>query len=1026
MAGRRIIGENKHALKRKPSMDLDEEKRLESGRQTVRELVNKFEANRPYFKSNQFDETSTRTQFLDPFFSALGWDMADKAGKGPFADVLRERSVYGEVAGARVLLKPDYTFRVGGQPQICVEAKRPSADVDDQDSIFQIKNYAWNQSLSAGILTNFDQLRVLATRIQPALKRPWEGDLTKLHLSLGSYVDSFEDIWEVLSYDAVTRGGLARQAVAALGKTPGQRVDRAFLADLERWRLSIARDLAKSTALQGWELTEISQRLLDRLVFIRVCEDRHIEPKPLLKRVLGASQPRSELQEITQRLNVQYNGTLFKEHPADTAPVSDELLRTIIRTLYPPDSPYRFDVINVEILGTIYERFLGSEIVRTGPKQVRAENRPEVRKAGGVYYTPQWIVDEIVSMAVEPVVAGKSPIQLAKVKILDPACGSGSFLIGAFDRIVREYEAYYTAHPTVSPRDHYLRADRRRRLTERKRAQILVDNIFGVDVDPQAVEVTMMSLYLKALEGEDSASISNQRAAQTSLLQAALLPPLDRNIVCGNTLVSADSFQMELGGLETEELRRLNPFDWNDPAYRLRDVVRGGGFDAVIGNPPYFSVDATYGRKHPMLGYLKSQYPQVWQDKTDILFYFLAKAIQLSKRYVAFIVSRAFLEAYKAAKLRQTIATTAPAIELIDFQGFRVFADASISTAILLLDKTEANASRKTDVRRLATSEASAESVMAGIHDGSAPFERFETSLSQAGDPWFLVPESEREITALMDQGRPTLKDVALVGQGMQTGENDAFTITRKMADSFGVPEQLLKPRVRNSDVDRYSFDERDELLLYLEEVLEYKLLPTGVRSILEQPARKRALMSRAAYERGDCLWWRYTWPLHQERYGDPRLICPYRASNNRFALDGHFDVLSLTDTTVIFPNLDRKESPKYWLGLLNSRTLTYRMRRLAKLTGAGMYEYFWNAVEKLPMRTIDFGSGPDVKAHALIVGLVDELVQLAGSLRREKSPNQRSQLRRRFDAADKRLEGQVLNLYGISEEASRQEILSI
>jgi len=385
-----------------------------------------------------------------------------------------------------------------------------------------------------------------------------------------------------------------------------------------------------------------------------------------------------------------------------------------------------------------------------------------------------------------------------------------------------------------------------------------------------------------------------------------------------------------------------------------------------------------------------------------------------------------FLEAYKAAKLRQTIATTAPAIELIDFQGFRVFADASISTAILLLDKTEANAGRKTDVRRLSTSDASAESVMAGIHGGSAPFERFETSLSQAGDPWFLVPESEREITALMDQGRPTLKDIALVGQGMQTGENDAFTITRKMADSLGVPEQLLKPRVRNSDVDRYSFVERDELLLYLEEVLEYKLLPTGVRSILEQPARKNALMSRAAYERGDCLWWRYTWPLHQERYGDPRLICPYRASNNRFALDGHFDVLSLTDTTVIFPNLDRKESPKYWLGLLNSRTLTYRMRRLAKLTGAGMYEYFWNAVEKLPMRTIDFGSAPDVKAHAVVVGLVDELVQLAGNLRREKSPNQRSQLRRRFDAADKRLEGQVLILYGISEEASRQEILSI
>lgn len=1009
-----------------PITDFDEQDRLETGREIVRQLALKFQANLPYYLSNQFDETSTRTQFLEPFFAALGWDMNDTLRKGAFADVIRERSVVGEVAGVNVLLKPDYTFRVGGQPQVCIEAKRPGVEIDAIDRIYQVKNYAWNQSLTVGVLTNFRQLRVFATSSPPDLAKPWEGDLEGLHLSFDKFADSFDEIWNVLSYDAARRGGLAQTALAALGKTVGQRVDKAFLADLERWRLLVARDLAHQTSLSGWELTEVSQLLLDRMVFIRVCEDRNIEPKPVLRPLIEAADIRGDLQTITARLNVQYNGTLFKQHLVDVAPMSDQLLRDLIPRLYPPMSPYRFDVINVEILGTIYERFLGNEIVRAPDGQVKSVKRPEVRKAGGVYYTPQWVVDEIVRMAVEPLVAGKSPGQLAKVKILDPACGSGSFLLGAFNRIVREYESYYSAHPTVTPRDHYQSIDGRRRLTERKKAQILVDNIFGVDVDLQAVQVTMMSLYLKALEGEDSTSLSNQRGAQTSLLQVALLPPLDRNIVCGNSLVSADGFQMELAGLDSEDLRKLNPFDWLDPAYGFRDVVQAGGFDAVIGNPPYFNVDSSYGRNHPMLDYLRNHYPEVWQDKTDILFYFLAKGTQLTKRFVGFIVSRAFMEAYKAARLRETLVRTAPCVELIDFQGFRVFTEAGISTAIVVLDHSKAGTQPTTSVRRLSPGAHPLGTVMAAVRDGSAPFERFETRLDATGDPWLLVKDSERELIDLLNGAWPQLGDIATVGQGMQTGENNAFAVTDKIASNLKIPAQLLKRRVRNSDVERFGYTLRDESLLYLEDVLVYELLPSALRALLEQPGRQSLLKSRAAFVRGDCLWWRYTWPLHKELYGLPRLICPYRASYNRFMLDSGFEVLSLTDTTVVFPNSDRKEHATYWLGLLNSRTLSYRMRHLAKLTGQGMYEYFWNAVAQLPARTIDFTSQADIAAHGRVVRLVTEIINLSSQLKVERSPSGRAVLQRRVATADRALEEIILDLYSVTDAPARAEILGL
>src|SRR5207248_11100928 len=112
----------------------------------------------------------------------------------------------------------------------------------------------------------------------------------------------------------------------------------------------------------------------------------------------------------------------------------------------PPKSPYRFDVIGVELLGSIYERYLGNTI-RTTAHQVRIEEKPEVRHARGVYYTPQYIVDYIVKETVGKVIESKTPKQIEKIHIVDPACGSGSFLIGAFQCLIDYHTAYLVAHP---------------------------------------------------------------------------------------------------------------------------------------------------------------------------------------------------------------------------------------------------------------------------------------------------------------------------------------------------------------------------------------------------------------------------------------------------------------------------------------------------------------------------------------------------------------------------------------------------
>ena len=199
-----------------------------------------------------------------------------------------------------------------------------------------------------------------------------------------------------------------------------------FLADLTRWRQVLARDLAKNNhKLDVWQLNESTQLTLDRLVFIRVCEDRGLEAEEHLRTLLDEKDPYAAFIRALAPLRATYNGGLLDPDLADGLTVTPKVFKDIIRGLYTPWSPYRFDAIGVEILGSIYERALGSIITLRSDRSVNVELKPEVRKAGGVYYTPQWVVDEIIRSTIDPLIARKRPAQLQNFRILDPALAPG-------------------------------------------------------------------------------------------------------------------------------------------------------------------------------------------------------------------------------------------------------------------------------------------------------------------------------------------------------------------------------------------------------------------------------------------------------------------------------------------------------------------------------------------------------------------------------------------------------------------------
>lgn len=1020
----------------------------EAGREAVSALCAVFAENLAYYKSTEFDETSARQRFIDPFFAALGWDVADEQKRGPLADVVLEVSMRGRhrhgqavaaeeqedervaVAlaaqgdpGAVGVRRPDYSFRLSGRTRFLVEAKRPSVEINSPRPVYQVRAYGWNANIPVALLTDFEELLAFDCRYQPVLSEPQTGLIPEFSLSHPSYVKNWDLLWDTFSREAVAGGSLARfdRVTGEKGQLP---VDVVFLADLARWRQSLARDLAKKNpGLDIWQLNESTQLTLDRLVFIRVCEDRGLEAEEHLRVLLDEKAPYPQFIKSLAPLRASYNGGLLDPDLADTLTVSPKVFKDIIRGLYTPWSPYRFDAIGVEILGSIYERALGSIITLRNDRSVRVELKPEVRKAGGVYYTPQWVVDEIVRSTIDPLIARKRPAQLQNFRILDPACGSGSFLLGAYDRLIHHFEEYYTNNPTVDRRLHFRDEQGVERLTAAAKARLLKNSIFGVDVDPAAVEVTTMSLYLKSLEGGSPELLRGQMQ-----LTGAILPSLTANIRCGNSLVSTDFYkQQRLTQLDAFEEHRLRPFKWDDEQEGFGKVLADGGFDVVIGNPPYFSIDAQYGVGHPVPAYLKTAYSDVWLDKTDIYYYFLRKAAGLARRRLGFIVSRAFLEADKAKRIRAWLAANARLERLEDFDGFMVFADAGIATTIVVFDTTQPHGVHEVEVRRLPSGRYSTAQVIEGVRNDTTPFEAFDSGVNLGDRPWhFHNPYASALFSRIDSHGDPLIT-ICELGQGMQTGANGVFgKLTAGDVVDYDLPPALLKPRARNSDIDRFYIADSEELMLYLEDVPSFRALPKPVQDYLRLPANEKKLRARAAFKRGNCEWWQYTWPLHKDLYQQPRLVCPYRTGHLRFALDEPFSWMTVTDTTVAFKRAGVKEDVRYLLGLLNTRLLTYRFRGLAKLTGPEMWEAFDNSIRDLPIRRINFQDASERGTHDAIVRLVKDIESATADSRDALSATDRSVAVRRARALSDQMDEIALDLYGITDSEERENVLAL
>ena len=592
----------------------------------IYQLVEKFDRDKPG------SEHEVRIQFVDPLFSALGWDLQNKR------QVRHEPRVIIRDGGFERSKRPDYSFHIGNAPDFFVETKMPHINLERNPiPAFQLRRYGWSGNAPVSVLTDFEEFSVYDCRIQPERSDPASKARLR-YFQYGDYIDQWVELEARFSREAVAQGAL-REWVEGERVRGFFSVDQAFLREMETWRELLAKDIAlHNRDLSQRQLNLLVQRTIDRIVFLRIAEDRNIEAYGGLRSAAEAG--KQVYEELKIRFNLaddKYNSGLFhfgrekRDSEPDTLSlkihIPDEPLRHIIKNLYFPFSPYEFSVLPADILGQVYERFLGKVIELGAGGEARVEEKPEVRKAGGVYYTPTYIVDYIVENTVGDLLWGKSPEDAAKLRILDPACGSGSFLVGAYQYLLDWHLKAYSRDP-----DKHKNVLRRVvggfALATAEKRRILRNNIYGVDLDQNAVEVSKLSLLLKMLEHESDAT-----GMQTLMFSAGerILPDLSGNIKWGNSLIGSDFFRGPQAGLfaDEEAMQRVKAFDWDSEA-GFGEIMRAGGFDAVIGNPPY--VDSEWMTLyHPNeRAYCTSKYAAA-SGNWDLFCVFIDKALSLCR-----------------------------------------------------------------------------------------------------------------------------------------------------------------------------------------------------------------------------------------------------------------------------------------------------------------------------------------------------------------------------------------------------------
>jgi len=576
-----------------------------SVKENIKRLIEKYELSKKSFSISKYSEEETKKDFILPLFASLGWDVTNKN------EVTAEESQ----SSGRV----DYGFYLDGRIKFYLEAKPLKSDLHREDYANQAIRYSWNKGVTWAVLTDFESIKVF--NVQDISKKL--GDKLFFEIPYPQYIARFDQLW-LLSKEAFINNLLDRE-----GEKYGKKLQRISISASLYQDLNECRKLL-THGLSAWNekvpkdlIDEGVQRLLDRLIFIRVAEDRGIEPHVLIP-LIREWENRPDRNKVPlyksmiskfRELDEIYNSNLFSPHPFEDWEEYSGVTKKVVDILYGKKGYYEYDfkVIPADILGSVYENYLGYKLSQS-KKGISIHEDVDKKKEQGIFYTPDYIVDYIVNNTLKSLLDRcKSINDLKKIKILDPACGSGSFLIKALEVIYKKYLEFGNSGGVFT------------------KLEIILSNIYGVDLDQQAVEIARLNLLINALD------------------KRIKLPPLDKNIKKGNSLIFGTN--EELIKYFGKNFRDKEPFNWKE---EFPEVFNKGGFDAIVGNPPWVTL------RHKELGeelvhYYKNRYQGATGFKLNLFPMFVELGLSLlnNKGLLSLIIPNRLLDTPSYKGVRQ-------------------------------------------------------------------------------------------------------------------------------------------------------------------------------------------------------------------------------------------------------------------------------------------------------------------------------------------------------------------------------------
>jgi type I restriction-modification system DNA methylase subunit len=606
-------------------------------KEKIQLLIDKY--NRAFTAGSltKYSEEETKKDFIQPLFEALGWEVISKN------EVSAEEH---QLSGGRV----DYGFYLNGRIKFYLEAKALKADLHREEFANQAVRYSWNKGATWAVLTDFESIKIFnAQEIDKSL-----ADKLFFEIPYTQYIERIDQLW-LLSKEAFQNNLLDKEAEKFGKKLQKISVTSLLYRDLDKCREILTHVLSQwNNAVNKDLLDEGVQKLLDRLIFLRVAEDRGIEPPTLIPLLHewnskgGKVHLYQSMVSKFRELDEVYNSNLFSRHPFEDWEEYGGATEKVINILYGKKGYYEYDfqAMPADVLGSVYENYLGYRLSKS-KKGMTLDKDAKKRKEHGIYYTPGYIVDYIVQSTLKPVLDNCHSIEdLKRIKVLDPACGSGSFLIRAMQLIYEKYLELGNSGGIFTKID------------------ILLNNIYGVDLDQQAVEITRLNLLISALS------------------QRKKLPGLDKNIKNGNSLISGTD--EELKKYFGANFRDKKPFNWKE---KFPEVFEQGGFDVIIGNPPYIFARGGNFDEGEKRYYNDCYKLQEYQLNTYLLFVERAYNLLKQEGKFGFIIPNNWLSISTFSRFREFVLKKIGDVTIINSVE-AVFSQANVNTCILMFNKS--------------------------------------------------------------------------------------------------------------------------------------------------------------------------------------------------------------------------------------------------------------------------------------------------------------------------------------------------